>query len=62
MKLLPSVQSNCWRTLLILEGEVAIDGVNYTGADGIFTDNGDGTFNANAASHLAILASWCGDR
>ncbi|MBD1571056.1 tandem-95 repeat protein [Aliivibrio sp. S10_S31] len=28
-----------------IEGEVAIDSVNYTGADGIFTDNGDGTFS-----------------
>ncbi len=24
-----------------IEGEVAIDGVNYAGLDGIFTDNGD---------------------
>ncbi|MUK69282.1 tandem-95 repeat protein [Aliivibrio fischeri] len=28
-----------------IEGEVAIDSVNYTGSDGIFTDNGDGTFS-----------------
>ncbi|MCZ8489559.1 hypothetical protein O9992_27975 [Vibrio lentus] len=28
-----------------IEGEVAIDSVNYTGLDGIFTDNGDGTFS-----------------
>ncbi|MGY5689259.1 tandem-95 repeat protein [Vibrio chemaguriensis] len=28
-----------------VEGEVAIDSVSYTGSDGIFTDNGDGTFS-----------------
>ncbi|GAL09796.1 RTX toxin putative [Vibrio astriarenae] len=28
-----------------IEGEVALDSVNYTGADGILTDNGDGTFS-----------------
>ncbi|EPA0548831.1 tandem-95 repeat protein, partial [Vibrio alginolyticus] len=27
------------------EGEVAIDSVSYSGSDGIFTDNGDGTFS-----------------
>ncbi|MGR5260440.1 tandem-95 repeat protein, partial [Vibrio astriarenae] len=27
-----------------VEGEVAIDAVNYTGTDGVFTDNGDGTY------------------
>ncbi|WMN45791.1 tandem-95 repeat protein [Vibrio alginolyticus] len=28
-----------------VEGEVAIDSVSYSGSDGIFTDNGDGTFS-----------------
>ncbi|EPF2958929.1 tandem-95 repeat protein, partial [Vibrio alginolyticus] len=28
-----------------VEGEVAIDSVSYIGSDGIFTDNGDGTFS-----------------
>ena len=28
-----------------IDGEVALDSVNYTGTDGIFTDNGDGTFS-----------------
>ncbi|WP_104024787.1 tandem-95 repeat protein [Vibrio hyugaensis] len=28
-----------------IEGEVAIDSVSYSGSDGIFTDNGDGTFS-----------------
>ncbi|EGQ9766571.1 tandem-95 repeat protein [Vibrio alginolyticus] len=28
-----------------VEGEVAIDSVGYSGSDGIFTDNGDGTFS-----------------
>ncbi|MDR9829281.1 tandem-95 repeat protein, partial [Vibrio sp. FNV 38] len=27
-----------------IEGEVAIDAVDYSGSDGLFTDNGDGTF------------------
>ncbi|HHF3243921.1 TPA: tandem-95 repeat protein [Vibrio alginolyticus] len=27
-----------------VEGEVAIDSVNYSGADGVFQDNGDGTY------------------
>ncbi|MEZ9490793.1 hypothetical protein BCT62_22055 [Vibrio splendidus] len=41
-----------------IEGEVAIDSVNYTGADGIFTDNGDGTFsfapNANFDGDVSL--------
>ncbi|WP_060981415.1 tandem-95 repeat protein [Vibrio splendidus] len=41
-----------------VEGEVAIDSVNYTGADGIFTDNGDGTFsfapNANFDGDVSL--------
>ncbi|WP_038867462.1 tandem-95 repeat protein [Vibrio jasicida] len=28
-----------------VEGDVAIDSVSYSGSDGIFTDNGDGTFS-----------------
>ncbi|MDW1940663.1 tandem-95 repeat protein [Vibrio sp. Vb0599] len=28
-----------------VDGEVAIDSVSYSGSDGIFTDNGDGTFS-----------------
>ncbi|EKO3803622.1 tandem-95 repeat protein [Vibrio harveyi] len=28
-----------------IEGEVALDSVSYSGSDGIFTDNGDGTFS-----------------
>ncbi|MCV5231076.1 cadherin-like domain-containing protein, partial [Escherichia coli] len=27
-----------------VEGEVAIDSVSYSGADGVFQDNGDGTY------------------
>ncbi|WP_102467465.1 tandem-95 repeat protein [Vibrio cyclitrophicus] len=41
-----------------IEGEVAIDSVNYTGADGIFTDNGNGTFsfapNANFDGDVSL--------
>ncbi|MDL5028942.1 tandem-95 repeat protein [Vibrio sp. TMPB1044] len=41
-----------------IEGEVAIDSVNYAGADGIFTDNGDGTFsfapNANFDGDVSL--------
>ncbi|MEZ9566089.1 tandem-95 repeat protein [Vibrio artabrorum] len=41
-----------------IEGEVAIDSVNYTGSDGIFTDNGDGTFsfapNANFDGDVSL--------
>ncbi|ARP40485.1 Polymer-forming cytoskeletal [Vibrio syngnathi] len=41
-----------------IEGEVAIDSVNYTGADGIFSDNGDGTFsfapNANFDGDVSL--------
>ncbi|MFA1568566.1 tandem-95 repeat protein [Vibrio tasmaniensis 1F-187] len=41
-----------------IEGEVAIDSVTYTGADGIFTDNGDGTFsfapNANFDGDVSL--------
>ncbi|WP_412125880.1 tandem-95 repeat protein [Vibrio cyclitrophicus] len=43
-----------------IEGEVAIDSVNYTGADGIFTDNGNGTFsfapNANFDGDVSLDA------
>ncbi|GAL30668.1 T1SS secreted agglutinin RTX [Vibrio variabilis] len=28
-----------------VEGEVAVDNVSYSGSDGIFTDNGDGTYS-----------------
>ncbi|MCL9777645.1 cadherin-like domain-containing protein, partial [Vibrio methylphosphonaticus] len=28
-----------------VEGEVAVDNVSYSGTDGIFTDNGDGTYS-----------------
>ncbi|MDF5430638.1 tandem-95 repeat protein, partial [Vibrio parahaemolyticus] len=28
-----------------VEGDVAVDSVSYSGSDGIFTDNGDGTFS-----------------
>ncbi|MCK8085260.1 tandem-95 repeat protein [Vibrio sp. 1CM8B] len=41
-----------------IEGEVAIDSVTYTGADGIFTDNGNGTFsfapNANFDGDVSL--------
>ncbi|MFA0141807.1 tandem-95 repeat protein [Vibrio kanaloae] len=41
-----------------IEGEVAIDSVTYTGSDGIFTDNGDGTFsfapNANFDGDVSL--------
>ncbi|MEZ9252262.1 tandem-95 repeat protein [Vibrio cyclitrophicus] len=41
-----------------IEGEVAIDSVSYTGADGIFTDNGNGTFsfapNANFDGDVSL--------
>ncbi|WP_153011332.1 tandem-95 repeat protein, partial [Vibrio toranzoniae] len=41
-----------------IEGEVAIDSVNYVGSDGIFTDNGDGTFsfapNANFDGDVSL--------
>ncbi|CAK2503904.1 Cadherin-like domain-containing protein [Vibrio crassostreae] len=41
-----------------IEGEVAIDSVTYTGADGIFSDNGDGTFsfapNANFDGDVSL--------
>ncbi|WP_420031205.1 tandem-95 repeat protein [Vibrio toranzoniae] len=41
-----------------IEGEVAIDSVNYAGSDGIFTDNGDGTFsfapNANFDGDVSL--------
>ncbi|MEZ8556277.1 tandem-95 repeat protein [Vibrio cyclitrophicus] len=41
-----------------IEGEVAIDSVKYTGADGIFTDNGNGTFsfapNANFDGDVSL--------
>ncbi|OEE91191.1 tandem-95 repeat protein, partial [Vibrio crassostreae] len=41
-----------------IEGEVAIDSVTYTGADGIFTDNGNGTFsfapNANFNGDVSL--------
>ncbi|UPR50587.1 tandem-95 repeat protein [Vibrio cyclitrophicus] len=41
-----------------IEGEVAIDSVNYTGSDGIFTDNGNGTFsfapNANFDGDVSL--------
>ncbi|MDG2897918.1 tandem-95 repeat protein, partial [Vibrio parahaemolyticus] len=41
-----------------VEGEVAIDSVSYSGSDGIFTDNGDGTFsfapNANFDGDVSL--------
>ncbi|EOX4950627.1 cadherin-like domain-containing protein, partial [Vibrio alginolyticus] len=41
-----------------VEGEVAIDSVSYSGSDGIFTDNGDGTFsfapNANFDGNVSL--------
>ncbi|WP_425356758.1 tandem-95 repeat protein [Vibrio alginolyticus] len=41
-----------------IEGEVAIDSVSYSGSDGIFTDNGDGTFsfapNANFDGDVSL--------
>ncbi|NAZ92772.1 tandem-95 repeat protein [Vibrio toranzoniae] len=41
-----------------IEGEVTIDSVNYVGSDGIFTDNGDGTFsfapNANFDGDVSL--------
>ncbi|SBS31810.1 tandem-95 repeat protein [Vibrio toranzoniae] len=41
-----------------IEGEVAIDSVNYASSDGIFTDNGDGTFsfapNANFDGDVSL--------
>ncbi|MFA0479813.1 tandem-95 repeat protein [Vibrio splendidus] len=41
-----------------IEGEVAIDSVSYTGVDGIFTDNGNGTFsfapNANFDGDVSL--------
>ncbi|EPM7910613.1 tandem-95 repeat protein [Vibrio alginolyticus] len=41
-----------------VEGEVAIDSVSYSGSDGIFTDNGDGTFsfapNANFNGDVSL--------
>ncbi|MDF4966896.1 tandem-95 repeat protein, partial [Vibrio parahaemolyticus] len=41
-----------------VEGEVAIDSVSYNGSDGIFTDNGDGTFsfapNANFDGDVSL--------
>ncbi|EHA1099065.1 tandem-95 repeat protein [Vibrio alginolyticus] len=46
-----------------VEGEVAIDSVSYSGSDGIFTDNGDGTFsfapneNFNGDVSLAVVVT-----
>ncbi|HHX8578502.1 TPA: tandem-95 repeat protein [Vibrio diabolicus] len=41
-----------------IEGEVALDSVSYSGSDGIFTDNGDGTFsfapNANFDGDVSL--------
>ncbi|EPG0529333.1 tandem-95 repeat protein [Vibrio harveyi] len=41
-----------------VEGDVAIDSVSYSGSDGIFTDNGDGTFsfapNANFDGDVSL--------
>ncbi|MDF5257369.1 cadherin-like domain-containing protein, partial [Vibrio parahaemolyticus] len=41
-----------------VEGEVAIDSVSYSGSDGIFTTNGDGTFsfapNANFDGDVSL--------
>ncbi|MHA2688095.1 tandem-95 repeat protein [Vibrio harveyi] len=41
-----------------IEGDVAIDSVSYSGSDGIFTDNGDGTFsfapNANFDGDVSL--------
>ncbi|MGR5503092.1 tandem-95 repeat protein, partial [Vibrio sp. DNB22_10_4] len=46
-----------------IEGEVAIDDVSYSGTDGIFTDNGDGTysfapnenFNGNVSLDVTVV-------
>ncbi|MCG9661591.1 tandem-95 repeat protein [Vibrio mediterranei] len=46
-----------------IEGEVAVDDVSYSGTDGIFTDNGDGTysfapnenFNGNVSLDVTIV-------
>ncbi|WP_394154074.1 tandem-95 repeat protein, partial [Vibrio maritimus] len=46
-----------------VEGEVAIDDVSYSGTDGIFTDNGDGTysfapnenFNGNVSLDVTVV-------
>ncbi|MFS1412515.1 tandem-95 repeat protein [Vibrio sp. 10N.286.49.B1] len=46
-----------------VEGEVAVDDVSYSGTDGIFTDNGDGTysfapnenFNGNVSLEVTVV-------
>ncbi|NAZ98767.1 cadherin-like domain-containing protein, partial [Vibrio toranzoniae] len=41
-----------------IEGDVAVDSVTYTGADGVFEDNGDGTYtfspNANFNGEVSL--------
>ncbi|MDF5436543.1 cadherin-like domain-containing protein, partial [Vibrio parahaemolyticus] len=36
-----------------IEGDVSIDSVSYSGSDGIFTDNGDGTFSFVPEEHFS---------
>uniref|UniRef100_UPI0038CFE0F8 tandem-95 repeat protein n=1 Tax=Vibrio mediterranei TaxID=689 RepID=UPI0038CFE0F8 len=44
MEASPSATHSCLPTDSDVEGDVAVDSVTYTGTDGVFTDNGDGTY------------------